>query len=477
MFEFSPFFSVLKNFFSRKDLLVIFFIILAFLFGLLTIFITPPLQGPDEDIHFVACWKISHGDFTRSISKPLADFSWVHGYLPWHPEKKYSFEKWQEAMQYRSNTEKNEEILAYGAVTFYAVPSYIPPLAGVALSSIFSDRYLPALYMGRLFCLLTYIALGALALYFLPSGRAVVFLLLMMPQSIFQASVISYDGITNGAMCLWCALLFRDVFSKENEEKCFSRELLLCSILLCFCKVPYMIVLGCLIFLFAIKELRFRNRIWPVLICGFSFPALLIPLKNILEHLPLPENAEKFVRIMEPGQGSVDCLTEQTGPLAERLLQFPQLLFATLTDPSKLLIYAGSLAGCLGALDTLLPPSLLVLYLLLIVFCCFNMENRISCSGRLFFLVCGLGLTGMIFMIFAITYLPSNGTIPGITGRYFIPSAIFLALAAGSDLLKFKWGRKQESFLAVTGALVLGTTMVVTLLQRYYFEYWWDRTI
>ena len=476
MFDLSQFRSQIKELLVSTNPLVIFFVVLTLLFGTCVIFITPPFQGPDEDIHFTTCWKIVHGDFTRSVPQSLAAFSHEHGYLLYHPERKYTFDKWQKSLKWAPIQKEKNYI--YNRITFYAAFSYLPALTGVGLSSIFTQRYLPALYMGRICCLLAYIILGALALHFCPSCKAVIFLLLMMPQTIYQSSVISYDGVTNGMICLWAVLLFRDIFTVAPNAKSLSTPLIVCSILLCLCKVPYMIVLGSLLLLLLKKDLRNKRKIWVPLICSLLVLVLTISLKKFMTDLPLPENAELFTRIMAPGKGSVDTLVEHVdkSPL-EVLLQFPSLLFSTLTDGNKLMIYIGSFSGCLGALDTLLPPILLSSYLLLILFFCITSENSLSLQGRLYFLLCGLGLAGMIFMIFAITYEPSNGTIPGITGRYFIPSSFLLALAMSNAFITFQWMPKIENVLAITGSSIIGITMIITLLQRYYFNYWWERTI
>ena len=457
-----------------KHMFPVIFCLLALVLGVITIFVTPPLQGPDEDIHFLTCWKISHGDFSLNVPSSFASFSNMHGYLVAHPEQKYSLEHWKQSRQYREIP--NEKQLIYTDMLYHATLSYIPALIGTTFSAIFSDRYLTALYWGRLTCLLTYIILGALALYYLPAGKPVIFLLLLTPQSIFQAAVISYDGITNGMFCLWASLLFRDIFAANLQEKRFSNALIICSIFLSICKVPYMIVSGALLLLLFMKNISGKkNILLPTVICVCVLTAALA-LNTWLSNFP-PQHGEPFVRIMAPGQGTVDALSPSTIPLSERILQVPGLIFSTITSMQRLMIYAGSFVGCIGALDTLLPPSLLVFYLACILLLLCSSENNLTWEGKVFFLITGIGLTGMIFLIFAYAYNPVNGTIPGITGRYFIPMAFLLALALQNKCLKISFIKKYENLLAISAATILGITMIVTLLQRYYFSYWWDRTM
>lgn len=209
--------SLLLQIGTEKKYLAILFAILCFIFGITTIFITPPLQGPNEELHFIVSRKAAKGDLSETINESLVQFCQMHGYLVAQTHEKYSLDLWKKSLQYQPSP--NEKKYLCKQITFYAIPSYLPATIGIGFSQFFSNRYAPAMYAGRIFCLLTYIALGTLTLLVLPGGHSFIFLLLLMPQSIFQASIISYDGITNGAMALWAALLFRDVFTQDDRPQ------------------------------------------------------------------------------------------------------------------------------------------------------------------------------------------------------------------------------------------------------------------
>ena len=128
----------------------------------------------------------------------------------------------------------------------------------------------------------------------------------------------------------------------------------------------------------------------------------------------------------------------------------------------------------------LLPSALLTAaYFLVIVFMVATAENSLPFARNIVPLCAGFGMAFGIFLIFGISYLPYHGTIPGVVGRYFLPCSFFMAFA-----LRFNGLNccrhvvvKIRRFLPPAAMFVIQTTMLVTLLQRYYFDYWWDRSM
>ena len=128
----SEFFRKVWAKFAQYHPLVIVFALFAMIAGGIGIAVTPPLQGPDEDIHFVTCRQIACGDFSRTFPQSLALFQEEHRYLVAHPERKYSLDKWFKSMAYQSRPE--EKLYAIQRITFYAALSYSVPAAGVPVS-------------------------------------------------------------------------------------------------------------------------------------------------------------------------------------------------------------------------------------------------------------------------------------------------------------------------------------------------------
>jgi uncharacterized membrane protein len=50
-----------------------FFVLVGIIFGALFILITPPLQGPDEQAHFVQAYRVSEGKIGASLASPAKD--------------------------------------------------------------------------------------------------------------------------------------------------------------------------------------------------------------------------------------------------------------------------------------------------------------------------------------------------------------------------------------------------------------------
>lgn len=430
-------FAVKMNsiFASKKNWI---FLSIAFLLGLAVIFITPPIQGTDEDIHFTTIWKISHGEYSNTIPASLIEFLKQHRRLIAKSDQKYSVQNWENARKYRYSSSEPRFVLK-DSMTYYAIFSYVPNIAAVRLTRFFTERYLPAFYAARIASLICFILLSWLAVRALPHDKWLLVLLLAMPSTFFQSTLVSYDGISYGTCALWFALLYRDFLVPKEEESRMSRAFVWCSILLCCCKLPYGLFLLSLSLILWKKEIKNRSGLLLLFICLNLFFFFRVATKSI----PLPVNTESMLPCVDKfcaeGHELVDTLTQNKLSFIEKLKIIPGAIFSTVTSPKRILLYGGSFLGCLGWLDCLLPPVLLLIYLGVILFCSFSAETVFSWKERVLPLLNALGITFTIFVIFANAYNLVDGTIPGITGRYFIPGAIFLLFA-----MRMKWFTKKK---------------------------------
>lgn len=100
--------------------------------------------------------------------------------------------------------------------------------------------------------------------------------------------------------------------------------------------------------------------------------------------------------------------------------------------------------------------------------------NRLD---RFSFLTVSSAIVLFIFATFYVVYDKSGELIFGIQGRYFIPSAPLVMLALQNSLLGRKIKHRQfwAAAIGMSATSTIMIVMIVTLLQRYYFSYWWDR--
>jgi uncharacterized membrane protein len=157
-------------------------------------------------------------------------------------------------------------VQASGAVEYFPA-FYAPGALGVAVGALAGQRPLAALYTGRLFMLLSYITIGALALSVARFGRPLLFAVLSLPMSVSLAASFNQDAQLIAAAALCGALLTWDraAFARARWIAAGIFALLLCS------KPPYGLLLFC-----ALTPLAERGRLRRLARLGwFGLPALL----------------------------------------------------------------------------------------------------------------------------------------------------------------------------------------------------------
>ncbi len=157
-------------------------------------------------------------------------------------------------------------VQASGAVEYFPA-FYLPGALGVAAGALAGQRPLAALYTGRLFMLLAYIGIGALAISLARFGRPLLFAVLSLPMAVSLAASFNQDAQLLAASALCGALLTwtPTAFPKARLIAAGIFALLLCS------KPPYgLLLFACLT---PLAAAGWRQRL--VRLSAFGLPALL----------------------------------------------------------------------------------------------------------------------------------------------------------------------------------------------------------
>ncbi|MGC8532680.1 MAG: DUF2142 domain-containing protein [Acidiphilium sp.] len=157
-------------------------------------------------------------------------------------------------------------VQASGAVEYFPA-FYLPGALGVEAGALAGQRPLASLYTGRLFMLLAYIGMGALAISLARFGRPLLFAVLSLPMAVSLAASFNQDGQLLAASALCGALLTwaPTAFPKARLIAAAIFALLLCS------KPPYgLLLFACLT---PLAASGWRQRL--VRLSAFGLPALL----------------------------------------------------------------------------------------------------------------------------------------------------------------------------------------------------------
>ena len=456
----------------------------ALLLGLLLVLLIPPFDSPDELTHFQNVWAIGHGQVFSGDYWAEGKLSLPAGFAPLMREYPVRLigisnqEKCSWGVLLRQSMEyipTDKMMSAEGRIFSlgYLFSAFGMALAS-ALGSLFGLNYLHSPYVqllvGRLCNWVFFVCVMRAALRKLQTFRNTLFLLAVMPMTLFLAATLNYDAI----LIPVSLYLFASVLSlSENGSAVVSGpeyvRLLLCALFLCGVKAPY----ACLLLLLLLlprdalsPSSRERNtrRMMFLLFALFGF---------VLSTLPY----------LVPAGGAVGYSSEQSAWLLAHPFALPGIILRTLwRDLPSIVI---SFWGCLGWLDLHIPRVFLLLgWIVLLasaVFECCSFPSSVPWRRRL----PGLLATVLIYCVFCtlqyISHAPKvNGSViggdwsAGFQGRYLIPCFLpFLMTFANGSLNRKKPEivpalRKKLAVVSVVWGGCCYLITFFTLLTRYW---------
>lgn len=198
--------------------------VLVFLAGLCFVFANPPMQAPDETMHFLRAYAVGSGQFLfdekqqfpNDVNLLVRDFpgAYINGVsgeklAPDDPTIADAFARY--------SADKAEGAVAPGAFTpVQQLVPYFPQALGVAVGRLFGADALACMYLARAANLLCYAVLCGYAAAVIRRFSAVLIALAISPVSLFMAGSCSSDGLFMGLTWIFIALCLSDVVTKKR---------------------------------------------------------------------------------------------------------------------------------------------------------------------------------------------------------------------------------------------------------------------
>lgn len=438
-------------------------VVLSLAVGLFMIFATPPFQSPDEDVHFYRAYQLSEG---RVIAQ--RDGARVGGYLaaalqeatapfsnmPFKPLQKVD-PRLVDSLRHKPFMSEPRVFLEFMHMAIYSPVAYVPAVIGIRIAKVFRASAIDMLYAARLATLLCWIAVVFIAVRIIPALKWAVVLLALMPMTLFLASSLSADVLTNGFSILLAAVIVRSALAREDRLRWKEGlAIVLLCVLVALTKQVYFLLA---VMTLMIAKGRFGSLRRKLLFCaGAVGIAIFVNLvwawmvRGVIAH-------EAFA---DPQQQAQLILAQPLG--------FARVMVNTIATWWR--IHLAWYVGVLGWLDTWLPMWIYPSYLLMLAAASLTDkgESRAVQLKEKLLLSAILGATLLLIAISQyLTYsFPAGSTIRGLQGRYAIP----LTLPAMLLLYNRKAGlseRKLGRFVTVFCAAVL-VVSCLALLNRYY---------
>lgn len=384
-------------------------IIMSFLLiitGILWFLVLPGGAVPDEPGHFYRAFDISRGIFlankslnARAVPKAIPNF-FSHGSTTVFSQEDARID-WEDTVNMRETT-----------VALYSPISYLPQAAAIYISQLFTDKVKTLFYAARAGGCILSILFIILAIYVIPFGKKIIFLLAMSPMVMQEIISLAPDGVLIGLTFFIFSLVLKLAFSENTISKKNMLVTTALFLLLSQYKILYIPLIS-LVFMIPDKNYackkhkRYLRYVLPAcaVICALLWIGIVSYNKYLIEFRPGVNSGKQVIFIL-------------THPLA-----FYKTIIRTLTTFAVpwLLQIAGD---CLGWLNITHPETFV--FAVIILYC------YEACTAKdippMSFINMGILLSAsviIILLIFAALYVQWTplgwGIIEGIQGRYFIP--------------------------------------------------------
>jgi uncharacterized membrane protein len=452
------------------------FVWVALVFGIPLAAITAPFQAPDEPQHFLRAFQVSEGGLLPVHVGPrgggvlplsLTNVADQFQHLRFHSERKTSWQEIRQAMRVPLDPQKRTFIPFVSAI--YSPIAYLPQAAGIAIVRPFAPRPLALMYAARWANLLAWAAMGYLALRVAPVCARPLFLLLLVPMSLFEAASMSADATTDALAVLFAATVMRMALADDGRVVSGAgwAGLTLLSAAFTLTKFAYAPVCAMALL---IPTRRFGSRKRRAAAFGLFFAA------NVA-----------VILLWAPQTGGLDAVLREDGGVSARR----QIAYLR-GNPGAVIHVAAkefsadawrmvrSFVGSrLGSKDVKLPGGLIDVYLACLLLACWSEQDtpdRPPLRKLLIWVLVPAGISIALIGLLNFLYWTPVGAnrIQGMQGRYLIPLApgvLLVIWAVGRQLPKPPWHWASPQTLDAVATLVAVTGAVCTLLAVYFRYY------
>ena len=427
--------------------------------GVFFCFYTPVMDSPDENFHYSRSLYISEGHLYLPsnkqellVSSDISDVETVFKKPLVNTDlgrKEVSSKK----VQYNNLANTNG----------YSFVSYLPQTLGIFIAKVFHLSIFASILLGRFFNLLTFALLCRFAIKKSGPRQQIFGILAIVPINIYIAASFNQDAMANGLIFLAIGIFYSFLDKKKVDYKDLLIYFCL-SVLIALSKLPYVLLIGLLLFIpkekmsqkkylttvLLIGIAAFYSLLWLKITSGLNLKVIHVnPQINPIEKIKYTiENMPEFIRMM---------VKEGVNFIPFKLQSL--FTFGWLAYDVKSFIWFYLVFISIVILISPKAPKM----------------KKISKLGV------WLVALGIIFGILMTAYLMwgeiTDMSIKGIQGRYFSGVFVLLALAVNvsaqlmiqDNNLSIKEYQKEkvENFLFFVATLFIMVSLLTTIIQYY----------
>lgn len=457
---FSQLFNKISNIPAQKA-----FLIFAFLFGTLFLFVTPPFEVPDEPAHFHRAYQVSELNFIGQKKDFLAggqipkDFlnmvSELMDNIPTKKENKFSLNKLNPYLIKKTDF-KNTEFTDFRNTVIYSPTAYIPQSIGIRICKIFDTSLLITFYVTRLLNLFTFIFITYAAIKLMPFQKWTITLLALMPMTLTQAASLSADSTLFALSFLLIAHILKYAFintGKITKKQIFKMAIL--AVLISLYKIVYVLI-PFLFFLIPKERFQSTKQYITAIFLITVIPIICVAVWSYAVkdlYMPLLSYALPFNQL-------------------NTVIKNPQNFLTGFINSFNGLPFLHSFVGNLGWFDNPLPKSFAITYLGILMFSATTDSSGLTLKFPqriITFAIMFLSVFLLEFIIYLHWNKVSATVIKGLQGRYFIPIApIFTILFQNRFNSKLKPSDNNKTAFYVCFLIFSLFLTTYFIINRYY---------
>lgn len=412
-----------------------YFALIALVFGLLVLWLTPPFQSPDETNHFHRSAHLTTGYLMGQIlngnrlggriDESLLTYSMHFDSIRKSDDSTIEEDDYNWS---RKLDQTGPVFVDFANVGYYSPTVYLPHMVGFSLCQLMHLTPHQSLYLTRLFGLLSWIMVMSLAISIIPIQKILICFLALLPSSISLASCVSGDPFTSSLCFLWVALLLRVILT---EHKINFKEFTLLCIIIGLITLNKLVYFPLVFLIFAVPNDRLQRAIlMKSTLLGLTIGLLLIwiPYSKSLfipysEYSPIFRDGQQLNPPVNPDA--------QLAWIFSHPLSFIQVTFSSYIESAHSTV--AHYLGKFGWEKNYLHPFIIGLLGFFVGFLSLNQAQQspsLSKTFRITLIGVGLMMIAGLSVSLYLQWSPVGGDrIRSLSGRYFIPILPLFLLA------------------------------------------------
>lgn len=455
------------------------FLIISIFFGIILAIIVPPFQSPDENNHFLKAYHLSKGEiygintskdgycisnnmsqFIDDMSSHMGDYDFKYKYFDHHIEQLLG-DNYDTCTVRRISTDTVSPIAHLIPALGIQITDYIKPFEN---NEHISTTVM--LQFARVMSVIVYSIICYYAIKLTTKFKKSMFIILLLPNSIYLRSTVSYDAIILSITALSLALIIK-LFDDKKEvfDKKYIILFCLFGFILLSVKTLYSIVFLPLLFLSKEKfvKSKIKTYFFMVGIVGVLYLLFKLPYRNLPADL---------------------TSVEQISFVKNHIFYFFKTIVVNMYRDFRVQMHW--MNGTIGLLDTYLPIIVVVLIdivmVITILIDAFTEKNNLF--SPIIKVLYSLLIVGVWFLSYTYMYIYwtpqvlgqiGGSVVTGVQGRYFLPLLLLLPVCLNNSLIKNKkiksilndFSNKIELVLPLFVIFQL-FIMIFVILIRYY---------